>query len=132
MPLQKRIVMTMADSVVNQVLSNQQNAPITGKVLKSDQSGAQAFISIDPSGINICANPTTGMRYDIDGLKLLGELSVNGGFSNVVVGGLWTMNPTLMTYVPSTAVTPIPAFIPNNPLGAVVQFANKLRALTGM
>lgn len=118
--------------MIEKILSDMYDRPISGKTVASDAPDAKAFISVDPDSIELCPNEHTGVRVDDDGVKTMGKLSINSSMDNFSIGALWQLNPIQMSYVPSTAATPIPTFLPNNPLSSVVRFAKKLAAFAEM
>ncbi len=118
--------------MIDKILEDMYERPISGKTVASDAPDATAFISVDQNSIELCPNENTGIQVDEDGLKTLGKLSINSSMDKFSIGVLWQLNPVQMSYVPSTAATPIPTFLPSNPLSSVVSFANKLKALAGM
>ncbi len=118
--------------MIDKILSNMYERPISGKTIASDAPDASAFLTVEPDSIVLCPNEHTGIKVDGDGLKTLGKLSINSSMNDFSIGALWQLNPMQMSYVPSTAVTPLPTFLPNNPLSSVVTFAKKLAAFAAM
>lgn len=118
--------------MINKILENMYDRPISGKTIASDAADANAFITVSENDIELCPNEYAGIKVDGDGLKTTGKLSINSAMNDFSIGALWQLNPMQMSYVPSTAATPMPTFLPNNPLSSVVSFAKKLVAFAGM
>jgi hypothetical protein len=119
-------------SIIDKILYSMQQESISGKTLKSDMPDAQAFITVSENDISFCPTEYTGVKVDEGGTKMLGKFSLNSSFDDFSIGGLWQLNPIQMSYVPSTAATPVPTFLPANPLSDVVKFAKKLAAFAAM
>jgi len=50
-----------------------------------------------------------------NGNVINGKLSIMAAPNDIRIGGLWTLNPLLVSTVPSTIVTPMPVFVFNIP-----------------
>jgi len=50
-----------------------------------------------------------------DGNTINGKLSIMAAPNDIRIGGMWVLNPLLVSTVPSTMVTPIPVFLFNMP-----------------
>ncbi len=124
--------MSAKESTVDKILAGIAAEKVSGKTIISDLADASAFITVGENDITLCPNEHTGTRINEDGISSLGKFSLNGTLSDFSIGGLWSLNDTLMSYVPSTAATPLPVFLPSNPLSSVVRFAKKLTALSEM
>jgi len=59
------------------------------------------------------ANPKTGVAAYKDGRVVIAgkELSLSMQPDKITIGGMWKLNPQLMTCLPSTTVTPIPVLM---------------------
>ena len=73
----------------------------------------------------ILANPKTGVVAYKDGRVVIAgkELSLSMKPDKITIGGMWKLNPQLMTCLPSTTVTPIPVLM------FTVPYLDKIRGI---
>ena len=79
--------------------------------------------SIQPKGIGVHSDKGTIVR---------GPLSMAGGLDKIRVSGLWTLNPTLMTTVPSTAASPVSVLNIDIPFKGIMRTVGALTQLAAL
>jgi hypothetical protein len=88
------------------------------KVLHAgDVWNGQPCISLSDDGVKISGSlDQTISVTDKFGVYLSGQISLSATPDKILIGGgYWTLNPLLLTCIPSTSPTPIPTLVPNIP-----------------
>lgn len=84
------------------------------KVFQHDDS-EQSFIFAEESTVGLVGNADVNMISTDEANMINGPLSIMAFPQDIRIGGLWALNPALISTVPSTMATPIPTFIFRNP-----------------
>lgn len=81
-----------------------------------DAFNGQPYITVTEDGIFIAGNKKQVFNITPDyGLQLTGNISLATTPENISIGGYWSLNPVLLSCLPSTSATPIPVLIQNTP-----------------
>jgi hypothetical protein len=100
-------------------LDNVSNVPNQPKsIYAGDVYGDQPFVTVTDDGVWIAGSTSQVMAVtEKYGVQLTGNISLSGNPQQIyLAGGYWTLNPLLLSCLPSTSVTPIPVLIPATPL----------------
>ena len=73
-----------------------------------------------PRGLGVHAGHGTVVR---------GPISLTGGFSDVRISAAWSLNPMLMTTVPSTAASPMATMVLDIPFKGLIKTVAGLKSL---
>jgi hypothetical protein len=100
-------------------LQNIAKAPLQPKVMYAgDVFNNQPYIITTKDEINIVGDGTNAIHLDPSfGILLSGkQISLSAMPDQISIGGgFWTLNPLLISCVPSTTPTPVPVLIPATP-----------------
>lgn len=58
-----------------------------------------------------------------------GPLSVTAAPQQIRIHGFWTLNPLLLSMVPSTIITPVPTLVFNPPLGGLAKMEEAVSSM---
>jgi hypothetical protein len=77
----------------------------------------QGYIAATDTGIFIAASKQQVLNItDKFGVHMTGVLSLSATPDQIyIAGGYWTLNPLLLTCIPSTSATPIPTLVASTP-----------------
>lgn len=96
-------------------------APNTNLVPKLLHAGedwtGQPYVYVDQNSVVVSGTPGQGIISDSDfGLTLTGPTAIFESLENIRFGGgYWTMNPTQLTCIGSSAATPVPLLVNSTP-----------------
>ena len=106
----------------NTLIYNRENQDQTYKLnpkslYAGDQISGQPQVIVTEDEIVLSAGTTNVIRVDEDyGVLLGGQLSLSANPRQISIGGgYWTLNPLLLSCIPSTSATPIPVLVKSTP-----------------
>lgn len=99
-------------------IENTSGVPLQPKVLYAgDVYQGQPCLVVSQDEINLVGDSNNAIHLDPDfGVLLSGKLSLSALPDEISIGGgYWTLNPMLLSCVPSTTPTPIPVLVKTTP-----------------
>ena len=83
-----------------------------------DIFSGQPNVAITDTGIFAAASKTQVLAItEAFGIHMTGDISLSAMPSQIYIGGgYWTLNPLLLSCLPSTSATPIPVLVKSKPL----------------
>lgn len=83
-----------------------------------DIFAGQPNITVTDDGIFIAASKTQVIAItEKFGIHMTGDISLSANPNQIYLGGgYWTLNPLLLSCLPSTSATPIPVLVKSSPL----------------
>jgi hypothetical protein len=92
-----------------------QNQPKS--IYAGDIYGGQPSITTTDEGIFIAGSKTNVIQVTKEfGVHLTGDISLSANPNQIVIGGgYWSLNPLLLSCLPSTSATPIPVLVRTTP-----------------
>lgn len=75
----------------------------------------ETFAYASGTSVGLVGSKQMNINVSNKGISMNGPVSIGATPENIRIGVFWTLNPLLMSTVPSTMITPIPTFIFNPP-----------------
>lgn len=75
----------------------------------------QSFLFAEQDAVGMVGNADVNMISTNEANNINGPLSIMAFPQDIRIGGLWTLNPALISTIPSTMATPIPTLVFTNP-----------------
>jgi hypothetical protein len=87
-------------------------------IYAGDVFGDQPSLTVTDDGIYIAGSKTSVISVtEKYGVQLTGNISFSANPQQIyLAGGYWTLNPLLLSCLPSSSATPIPTLIKSTPL----------------
>ena len=98
----------------------------TYKAIKSSQD-SPSLVKVTPNYVSLIGSPNTRfVSSEKYGNFVVGPLSIMAMPQDIRIGGVFKMNPLLVSTMPSTIVTPLPMLIFDFPLADTAKFMSGL------
>lgn len=101
------------------------------KIWKSSLSSS-AGMSVSEDAATIQSSKSNFIVLTSDGTYHGGKHSFICAPSDIRIGGMWTLNDNILSTIPSTIVTPIPALSNSQPISGVANIATMVAELSSM
>lgn len=75
----------------------------------------QSFVFAEPDAVGLVGNADVNMISTNEANMVNGPLNIMAFPQDIRIGGLWTLNPILISTIPSTMATPVPTLVFTNP-----------------
>ena len=113
------------DKQMTEIETNEKSMT-TGKIVASDNPETTAFIRAAKDRLEFIVDGKIGMVITKDGVFTQGSWQHNGTPLDDKKLGMFTENPADMLFIPPTMVTPLPRFLPANPLAPFIKLKRML------